>query len=56
MLNREGRLDDVYWETRAAVARVYMAQPPARLVYERDKALGTLLSEFTDWVEQSVLP
>ncbi len=56
VLNQEGRLDDAYWATRAAVARAYMAQPPARQIYERDKALGTLLPEFTDWVERSVLP
>lgn len=56
VLNREGRLDDAYWATRAAVARAYLAQPLARQIYERDKAQGTLMPDFTDWVDQSVLP
>lgn len=55
VLNREGRLDDAYWTTRAAVAKIYMAQPLAKQIYERNKSLGTLLPDFTDWVDQSVL-
>jgi hypothetical protein len=56
VLNREGRLDDAYWATRSAVAKAYLAQPLAREVYERDKAQGTLIPDFTDWVDQAVLP
>lgn len=55
VLNREGRLDDAYWETRAAVARSYMSRPLARSVYESDKALGTLLPDFVAWMDESVL-
>jgi len=55
VLNREGRLDDAYWETRAAVARSYMSSPLARAVYERDKALGTLLPVFVAWMDESIL-
>jgi hypothetical protein len=56
VLNREGRLDDAYWETRAAVARSYMSSPLARSVYERDKALGALLPVFVAWMDESILP
>jgi hypothetical protein len=56
VLNREGRLDDAYWATRAAVVRAYLAQPLARQVYERDKDQGTLIPDFTEWLDQSVLP
>ena len=56
VLNREGRLDDAYWATRAALVRAYLAQPLAKQVYERDKTQGTLIPDFTDWVDQSVLP
>jgi len=56
ILNREGRLDDAYWATRAAVARSYMIQPLAQQIYARDRAQGTLIPDFTDWVDQSVLP
>jgi hypothetical protein len=55
VLNREGRLDDAYWETRAAVVRSYMSSPMARSVYERDKALGTLLPVFVAWMDESIL-
>ena len=55
LLNQEGRLDDDYWATRAAIARAYLEQPRARQIYERDKAQGTLLPEFQDWVDRSVL-
>lgn len=54
VLNREDRLDDAYWGTRAALAKQYMARPQARSVYERDKALGTLLPEFVGWMDQSL--
>lgn len=56
VLNREGRLDDEYWETRAAVARSYMSSPSARSVYERDKAAGALLPVFVAWMDESILP
>ena len=55
VLNREGRLDDAYWETRAAVARSYMTSPLARSVYQREKELGTLLPDFVAWMDQSIL-
>jgi len=55
ILNREGRLDDAYWGTRAALARSYLSTPLARSVYERDKELGTLLPDFVAWMDQSVI-
>ncbi|GMV07530.1 MAG: hypothetical protein AMXMBFR53_38050 [Gemmatimonadota bacterium] len=55
LLNQEGRLDDDYWETRAAIARAYLAQPLARQVYERDREQGTLLPQFVSWVEGAVV-
>jgi hypothetical protein len=55
VLNREGRLDDAYWATRAAVARSYMSSPLARSVYESDKALGTLLPDFVAWMDASII-
>lgn len=55
VLNREGRLDDAYWETRAVVARSYMSSPQARSVYQREKALGTLLPDFVAWMDESIL-
>lgn len=54
VLNREGRLDDAYWGTRAAIARAYMSNPVAIATYERDKALGTLLPDFVQWMDESI--
>jgi len=54
VLNREGRLDDAYWGTREALAKQHMSSPAGRAVYQRDKALGTLLPEFVEWMDQSI--
>jgi len=50
-LNQEGRLDDAYWGTRAAIASTYMSSPLARALYEREKELGTLLPPFVRWMD-----
>ncbi len=54
VLNREGRLDDAYWGTRAALAKAYRGRPAARAAYERDRELGTLLPAFVEWMDQSL--
>jgi len=56
VLNREARLDDAYWGTRAALVSSYMSGPAARAVYEREKRLGTLLPDFVAWMDESVVP
>lgn len=50
-LHEEGRLDDGYWDTRAASILAYMRQDPARAVYGRDKAAGTLHARFVQWLD-----
>jgi len=51
LLHQEGRLDDEYWRTRAAIVMVYLSQKEARAVYERDKALGVLHSDYVRWLD-----
>jgi len=54
LLHREGRLDDEYWETRAAIVLAYMAQMQARDVYQRDRALGVLHADYVSWLDQAI--
>ena len=51
LLYREGGLDECYWSTRAASIQAYLTQVQAREVYARDRALGTLHSEFVHWLD-----
>jgi hypothetical protein len=55
LLHEEGRLDDGYWDTRAASIRAYMRQAPAGAVYSRDKAAGTLHAGFVQWLDGALL-
>jgi hypothetical protein len=54
LLYQEGRLDETYWETRAAVVLSYMARTPARDAYRRDKRLGILHVSFVEWLDQAI--
>ena len=54
LLYREGRLDEEYWNTRAAIALAFMAQTPARDVYRRDKSVGALHTAFIEWMDQAI--
>ena len=51
LLHQEGRLDDEYWRTRAAIVLAYLSQEEARTLYERDKALGVLHSDYVNWLD-----
>jgi hypothetical protein len=51
LLHEEGRLDDEYWRTRAAIVLAYLAQPLARDVYARDKTMGALHSDSVRWLD-----
>ena len=52
LLHLEDRLSDEYWDTREATFLVYMTNPSAREVYERDKAIGVLHDRFVHWADQ----
>lgn len=54
LLNQEGRLDPQYWETRSALVLSYLARPLTLEIYNRDKALGTLDSRFTQWLDEQI--
>jgi hypothetical protein len=54
LLHREGRLDDEYWNTRAAIVVAYRARPSARTVYNRDKGLGVLHPDYVRWLDQAL--
>ena len=54
LLYLEGRLDEEYWQTRAAIAMAYMTNAPARDVYHRDKSIGALHQSFVKWMDQSI--
>lgn len=54
LLHLEGRLDDEYWRTRAAVVLAYLSQEEARAVYARDKALGVLHSDYVRWLDAAL--
>jgi hypothetical protein len=51
LLHQEGRLDDEYWRTRAAIVLAYLSRSTARDVYERDKSLGVLHSDYVRWLD-----
>ena len=52
LLHLEDRLSEEYWETRQVTFSGYMNNPPAREVYERDKAIGVLHERFVDWADR----
>jgi hypothetical protein len=54
LLFREGRLDEEYWLTRAAIFQAYMDNESAQDVYRRDKELGVLHGDFTAWADTVV--
>jgi len=54
LLFKEGRLDEEYWLTRAAIFRAYMQSAAARDAYRRDKELGVLHSAFVEWADRAV--
>ena len=54
LLHQEGRLDDEYWRTRAAIVLAYLSAPQAREVYERDKALGVLHRNYVRWLDTAL--
>jgi hypothetical protein len=51
LLYREGRLDQEYWDTRAALFSVYLRQDTARALYRRDRDLGLLHADFARWAD-----
>ena len=51
LLYREERLTEEYWKTRAALFDAYMKQELARNIYDRDKTLNILHSEFVSWAD-----
>ena len=53
LLHSEGRLDDSYWQTRAAIFLTYIKTAPAREVYDRDKKLGVLHGDFVVWADKA---
>lgn len=46
LLYREERLDERYWNTRAAVALAFLAPTPARDIYRRDRSIGDFHTDF----------
>lgn len=54
LLHREGRLDEQYWHTRAALMSFYMAVESAKDVYRRDRDLGVLHADFVRWADAAV--
>lgn len=54
LLYREGRLSVKYWTTRANLFDAYMRSEVAREIYDRDKRLGVLHSEFVSWADMAL--
>lgn len=54
LLYRQGRPDDEFWKTRAALVLAYVGQAPARDIYRRDKALGMLYIDFVQCLDQPI--
>ena len=52
LLYIEGRLDEAYWQTRAAIFRAYMEASADREVYRQGKALDLLHTDFVAWADQ----
>ena len=55
VLHGEGRLDDEFWLTRSALVNAYLSNPVALDLYTRDRAQGTMLGEFTGWVDSMIV-
>ena len=54
LLMEEGRLDEAYWNTRAALFFTYVSQEPARDIYEGDKEIGLLHERFVVWADSEL--
>jgi len=54
LLYREGRLDEEYWNTRAAVALAFLAPAPARDSYHRDRSIGAFHTDFVEWLDGAI--
>jgi len=54
VLNREGRLDDAYWRTRAGIVVAYLASASAREVYAREKVQRALVPDFIEWLDNEL--
>ena len=54
LLHQEGRLDDEYWRTRAAIVLAYLSQEEARAVYQSNKVLGVLHSDYVRWLDRAL--
>lgn len=54
LLYREARLDQGYWDTRAALFAAYMQQKRARDVYDTDVGLGVFHADFVTWADQAL--
>lgn len=50
-LHQEGLLDDAIWRARANFALVQLRSEYGRERYERVKGAGTLVPEFTQWID-----
>jgi hypothetical protein len=51
LLMEEGRLDEAYCDTRAALFSTYVSQETARDIYDRDKQIGLLHERFVVWAD-----
>ena len=54
LLNREGRLDDGYWGTRASIILAYLEPAAAREIYRRDSSIGALHPDFVQWLDNAL--
>ncbi len=54
LLYREGRLDEGYWNTRAAVALAFLAPPLARDSYRQDRSIGAFHTDFVEWMDGAI--
>jgi hypothetical protein len=54
LLYVEGRLDELYWKTRAAIFVAYMTSESAREAYRSNKKLGVLHDDFLIWANEAI--
>lgn len=54
LLNREGRLDEEYWGTRASIILAYLEPTAARDIYHRDASIGALHPDFVRWLDNAL--